>query len=273
VLWFQGESDTGTLALTNAYGLRTDIVFDAFRSVLGAPIIFMQLARRGPTRTEPDPTVPNLMYQRVRETQRRMETGAYEPSGGASPVAEPRRFLVVTHDLPFHPDDGRHLSAEAQLELGRRIALALRQHLLGEVDIDGSGPRLVRVEFPSSTEVRVRLNRPITPPDRTDSLAYAGYFELFSGGEALTVSSIVRHPSDAASVLITLQEAAPGPVEVRYMPPPGIPTAVEAGVIRSASCSEPMPGTSSCLPLPAFGIAADGFELSSMQVFRATEPD
>lgn len=271
VLWFQGETDSSLLARTLGFRSKTDAIFDAFQSELEAPIIFAQLARRGPVDGDPDPTIRNLLYQRVREEQRRMETGAREVDGGASSVAGARRFMVVTHDLPMHPGDGRHLSAEGQVELGRRMALALREHLHGE-DVDGTGPRLVEVSQSSSTQLRVRTDRPVTAPGSTGAQAYAGYFGVFSENAPLGVSRIERDPADPTTVLITLQQPAGGGVEVRYMPPPGILEVFEPDVIRSASCSAGMPGTDACLPMPAFGVAADGVSLDALRRYAVDDP-
>jgi hypothetical protein len=271
VLWFQGETDSSRLSRTIGFRSKTDAVFDAFESELGAPIIYAQLARRGPVDGDPDPTTRNLLYQRVRDEQRRMETGAREVDGSVSSVAEPRRFMVVTHDLPMHPGDGRHLSAEGQVELGRRMTLALREHLRGE-DVDGSGPRLVEVVRSSDTQLRMRADRPVTAPATTDALAYSGYFGVFSAGSPLGVTRIERDPDDPTTVLITLQEPSAGGVEVRYMPPPGILAAFEADVIRSASCSDGMPGTGACLPMPAFGVAADAASREALWRYAVEDP-
>jgi hypothetical protein len=256
ILWFQGETDSSSLSRTIGFRSKTDAIFDAFHAELDAPIIYAQLARRGPVAGDPDPTIRNLLYQRIRDEQRRMETGARELHGGPSGVAEPGRFMVVTHDLPMHPGDGRHLSAEGQVELGRRMALAIREHLQGE-DVDGTGPRLVDVIQSSATELRVRADRPITAPATTDALAYAGYFAVFHAGSPLEVSRVELDPDDPTTVVIVLERPAEAGVEVRYMPPPGILLSFEPDVIRAATCHEGMPGTGACLPMPAFGVVAD----------------
>ena len=269
VAWFQGETDTSDIDQTDRYYARTDAVFDGFQQVLGAPIILAQLSRRGPTGAsdDPDGAKRNLLYQRVREMQRRMAAGALMLDGEPSSEAEARRHLVVTHDLPLADGDGRHLSADAQIELGRRFSLAIREHLLGQ-SVDGTGPRLVGVEKASLTVVRVRADRGITAPASSGASAYSGYFAVFSSGKQIPVSGIQRDPNDARVVLITLGESVGGAVEVRYMPPAGALGEVAADVIRSLTCSEPMPGTSLCLPMPAFGVATDAETASTLRFFE-----
>jgi hypothetical protein len=269
LLWYQGEADSASLAQIQGFVDRSDVIFDAFRSQLDAPIVFVQLSRRGPVPGDPDPLARNLLMQRVREAQRRMETGSRELGGGSSAVAEPGRFMVVTHDLPM--SDGRHLSAEGQVELGRRISLAIRQHLLLEA-VDGSGPRPVGVVQISPTQVRVQTDRPISEPVVTSDQAYAGYFAVLADGVNLGVSRIERDPDDTAAVLIALAAPTSGPVDVRYMPPPGLPSGFETGVVRSATCADPRPGTLECLPMPAFGAAAESVSLGAMEAYDFSDP-
>lgn len=283
VVWYQGETETSNNTRILQYFEDTDAVLQAFEGELGAPVILVQLSRRGPTSSS-DTSVAarNLNYQRVREIQRRMEQGALTPTQAAAPEARAGRFLVVTHDLPMAyrpgdawPEDGRHLSAAGQVELGRRIALAVRQHWLGE-DVDGSGPRLVRVVKSSTTVVRVHLDQAIAPFVSTGTDAYAAYFAVFSAGSEVPIADLRRDPSDTTNrtVRITLAQAVAGAVQVRYMPPPGFLDAFELDVIRAAECAEPMPGvaTHACLPLPAFGAAATEGTLRTLR-FLVFEED
>ncbi len=110
VVWFQGETDTSTSSLASDYADKTDDLLDGFVSALDAPIILVQLARRGKVDGS-DEVSRNLLYQIVREQQRRMAEGARLPNttGSMSPLTRAGTHLVVTHDLPMA--DGRHLSA------------------------------------------------------------------------------------------------------------------------------------------------------------------
>lgn len=246
VVWYQGETDTTRQSLTDAYFERSDAVLGAFEQELGAPVIIVQLSARG----DESAVSRNLLYQRVREVQRRMAEGARTLSGSVSSEARSGRYLVVTHDLPM--SDIRHLDEIGQRELGRRISLAVREHLFGE-DVDGTGPRVLAVVKASTTRVRVQLDRPVTMPSVTTSAAYSGYFAAFAGGEDVSLSEIRRDPDDASAILITLTSSVEGAVEVRYMPPPGELSVIRTDVVRAASCAEPMPDVGGCLPLPAFG--------------------
>jgi len=268
LVWYQGETDSGESGLITNFKTRTRTVLDTFRAELGAPTLLVQLSRRGPTGNSLDPSGSqrNLNYQILREVQRRLATGAREATaaGTLSPDALPRTYLVVTHDLPLHPGDGRHLSAAGQVELGRRLALAAREHLLNEPGVDGSGPQLVRIEKVSGSDVRVHTDRPIT----TTSNGYSGYFAVFHNGLPVAIDSIQRDPTDDRVVRILLGASVAGPVQVRYMPPPGIITALAPDVVRAASCGvETIPGTSLCLPLAAFGDVLSADEFNTLRFF------
>ena len=264
VLWYQGTSETRTKTRTDAYFELTNNVLEAFEQELGAPIIIVQLSSRG--EEDPEALKRNLLYQRVREDQRRMAEGARTLTGVVASEARVGRHLVVTHDLPM--SDVRHLSAEAQLELGRRVSLAVREHLLGE-DVDGTGPRLVRVEKDSLTLVRVVLDRQVTASASTGPVAYSGYFAAFAGGDEIAISKIELDPSKT-SIRIELVTEVAGEVEVRYMPPPApveAPSSIRLDVVRSASCADPIVilGTNACLPLPAFGVATSAETASALR--------
>ena len=253
VAWFQGEADANSKQAADAYNARTDEIFDAYQAEFGAPIIFAQLPRRA---NDPGELHRNLLYQRVRHFQRELESASSD------------RYMVVTHDLPM--SDTKHLSASAQVELGRRMALAFREHLLGEV-VDGSGPRLIDWQLlEDGRTVRVDFDRAISAPSTTGPGAYSGYFDVFAGDTELDISTIVRGDGPAGentAVLIMLENPAPGSVDVRYLPPEGILSSVAVDVVRTAQCTEPMPDLGLCLPAPAFGLADGGVALESLQFF------
>ncbi len=272
VVWFQGETDTSTSSLANAYANKTDELLDGFVSALDAPIVLVQLARRGNVEGS-DEVSRNLLYQIVREQQRRLAAGARLPdtAGSSSPLARAGTHLVVTHDLPMA--DGRHLSAAGQVELGRRVSLAIREYLWNEA-VDGSGPRLVRVDKASNLTVRVHADRAVTESKTETAAAYAAYFSVFADGARVPIDAIVRHPDDPKVILITLGESIAGSVDVRYMPP-SVPTSVaafEPDVVRSATCTNPMPVTGACLPMPAFGAVAEAATLQRLERFFELDP-
>lgn len=267
VLWYQGESDATTSRVDSFY-LNTDRVLAGFEAVLGAPIIIVQLSSRGNGNT-----ARNLLYQRVREVQRSMAEDARTLAGELSPESQSGRYLVVTHDLPM--TDESHLSAEGQIELGRRVSLAVREHLFDEA-VDGTGPRLDRVEKvhgSSPTVVRVVLDHPVTAPASSGAGAYSGYFAAFSGGDAIGISSIVWDVAEPNVVRLTLAATVDGEVQVRYMPPAVAPNDFRLDVVRSASCTDPIPGTNACLPLPAFGVATSTATASALRLMIIEDED
>lgn len=246
LVWYQGESDTDSVDETNAYVDKTSTVLDAFGADLGTPAILVQLSR-----VQVEEPERNELYQRVREFQRSMAADARTADGGTAPNAEAGRYLVVTHDLPL--GDALHLDKDAQVELGRRVSLAFREHLLGE-DVDGTGPRLQGIDVTDSV-VRVRTDRPITAPATNGPNAYGGYFSVYDDGEPAEIAEIVRDPSDETAVRISLQSPRSGTVTVAYMPPEGGQASVATDVVRSAACGDPMPSPHGvCLPMPAFGL-------------------
>lgn len=269
VVWYQGESETTSLSKTTPFVRNTGDLLDAFERELGAPIVLVQLSRRGEAGSG-DFVSRNLVYQKVREQQRLMTTGARQPtsSGEVSPSARDRTYLVVTHDLPM--SDGRHLSAEGQVELGRRIGLAIRAYLWGEAT-EGSGPRLERVTKESATVIQVHADRALAPPATSSGAAYGGYFAVFADGAEVAIASIGLEPGNDTVIRITLARAVSGTPQVRYMPPPGTLTDFALDVVRAASCDEPMPGTTHCLPMPAFGFVVADETMQGLRLFY--EPD
>jgi hypothetical protein len=270
VVWYQGETDSANTTVVNQFESRTRTILNAFREELDAPTILVQLSRRGTVNNE-NPSITtarNLRYQVIRDTQRSLATGARQASGAAVASTLPSTYLVVTHDLPLHPGDGRHLSAWGQVELGRRISLAIREHLLGDATVDGSGPQLVEVEKRSNTEIWVRADRPVRAPSTTTAAAYGGYFAVFSGGDEVPIASISRLAGDSSVVRIVLGASTPDAVVVRYMPPPGTITALFADVIRSDTCDEAIPNTTLCLPMAAFGDAVSTTEFGTLQIYQ-----
>ena len=197
----------------------------------------MQLAQR--REDIPGDAGKNLLYQTVREKQRQMET-----QFGKAGTRRDNYYMVVTHDLPMIEDN--HLSAEGQKVLGDRIALAYREHVLGE-SIDGTGPRLEAISLQNGNEVKVDTTKAIN-----SSNSYDNFFTVFVDGSPKTIndgiSSIKRDPNDNTAVLISLSSAPSNSalVTVRYMSPntsvSSYPTATFNNVVKSGN-----------LPLPAFG--------------------
>lgn len=268
VVWYQGESESRNNSTRNTYVNSTRSLFSTFSDQFDdAIIVFAQLAAEGgePTDSDADATKKNLQQADIAERQRRLEAGAAqlgiaatEPSiGPVTPVAN--AYMVVTHDLPM--SDHIHLSRKGQQILGDRIALAVEEHVLG-LQVDGTGPRLLSLSRPSSATIKVKTNRTIN--ESSGSTAYEGYFTVFDGApngtdiespgtygqNVMTITNIIRDPSDQKAVLITLEAAPTKTPYVRYMPPPLRPFSANGSTSRLVDVvHDPDTG----LPLPSFG--------------------
>lgn len=107
ILWYQGESDTGELALAESYAERFDSWIAEARADLGdadLPVYVVQLGRF----VVGAEVVGNPGWDFVREAQRSL------------PERTPRTGCVAALDLPL--SDPIHLSAAALARLGRRLA-------------------------------------------------------------------------------------------------------------------------------------------------------
>ena len=195
--WYQGESEAGH-SIGQYIHAQTELVKD-FRIEMGAnlPIVYAQLAKMGTQQ-------PSAQHE-IAEAQRRLETGS------GMDVSLPHYYMVVTFDLPLA--DTWHLTQAGQKELGRRMALATRQHVYGET-VDGTGPRLVNLYHPAgeNDHVKVVFNQDIN----AGANDYDRQFEVWDSSAPMAVVSARRDPADTRAVLITLAEKAKGLVTVSY---------------------------------------------------------
>lgn len=200
LLWTQGEANASN-GSTSTYRNYFKTMLDAFRDNLdrkNLPCIYTQLGIYDTAAAG---------FATLREIQRKME----HASGFSESIL--RCYMVCAHDLPVL--DGIHYTMDGKIELGRRRALAIRQHIYLE-QIDGTGPRLVTVTKPTTTTVKVKTTKVIN-----NHATYDNYFTVYDGGVAKTISSISRDPSDTTAVLITVSSAFTGAVTVDYQPPVG----------------------------------------------------
>ncbi len=149
-----------------------------------------------------------------------------------------------------------------------------RRTVTVEVDdeVDGNGPVIV------SFAPTMSLVNPGLPQTLTWNVVGADTLTLFGpgieGGTVVTGTSTfgptIDLPPNASftTVRITLGQSVPGAVEVRYMPPAGALASVAVDVIRSATCTEPMPGLGVCLPMPAFGMGTDAVTSARLSTLR-----
>jgi hypothetical protein len=244
ILWYQGEADSaGNCGNCNGYIANTKRVFNTMNSQLDfstLPVIYAQLSHFGdnPESSEDENTRRHKGWQDIREKQRLMEAGAYNPiSGTTSLCAVPHMHMVVTHDLAMF--DRSHLTAESQKIRGDRINRAVREHILGE-NIDGTGPRLASITK-SGNVIRISTTRTIN-----DSSSYGNYFTVFdASGNQVPITGMGRDNSRRTDVLLTLASDPGEGYSVRYMPP-------RVDFVRN-NLTDVIRDPSTGLPLPAFG--------------------
>lgn len=268
LLWYQGEANRNAEIRRADFIAHTNQVMNAFDAQLGVPVIYAQLAASGdnPTKTDEEDVTRHLSIVDIAERQRRMETAAFQgvaavDSGSGvvvqGPITPRQTFhMVVTHDLPM--SDDIHLSAEGQRILGARMALAVREHVLGE-NVDGTGPRLAGVSR-SGNQIRIETTLSLSQDSGND---YEGYFTVFDGfpsgsdiedssgygQNTIPIVDVQRDPADATAILITLQSAPSTAPYVRYAPPyrPFDDTGITPQLLNVVKSSQ------SGLPLPTFG--------------------
>ena len=247
LVWYQGESDADS---RTSFQFRTNSVMNAFVEELGIPVIYVQLASDWFEQT-------NVRHHAVAELQRRMES-----TWGASGQRRQNYHMVVAFDLPR--SDSIHLSAFGQRVLAERVALAFREHVLGE-DIDGTGPRLNRdLVAWSGNQVQV-LTTHVLAAGALD----ARYFTVFEGPPNGTLDDVadygtnvipiveaVRDPADPSVVLLRLEREPAVTPYVRYMALPNVgPSTSFASQPGSWEVLAPgvVTAAEGSLPLPVFG--------------------
>jgi carbohydrate esterase-like sialic acid-specific acetylesterase len=226
--WYQGESDANNAA---TYAANHSALIGEFREEFSPdlPIIYVQLARH-------TNSVANSNQHVLAEIQRQLESNSGHPSALAN------HFMVAAFDLSLA--DSIHIDQAALKELGRRVGLATRQHVLGE-PVDGTGPRLLTT-FPlihpddDKSLVLVRFNQPINETAN----AYEDQFRIYDGAVEIIPTSVGRAPLDDTAILIALPAAVSGTATLSYgdVPAPGLGTSLP-GVVK---------GTND-LPAPRFG--------------------
>ena len=227
IVWYQGESEATQRLAGSTFVSRTNHVMDAFTEELYAPpILYVQLGRASTDYGGYD------HLQEIREYQRRMET-----DHGQTPRAD--FFMVVAHDLPMI--DRIHLSAEGQRILGERLALAYRQHVLGD-NVNGTGPRLQSLAWApgSSTAIDVTLDVPVNASTGN----YSNYFHVKEDSGDTNLAEAAHRIGDRV-IRITLSREPGDDVTLSYEPP----VADQTGKGYMADVVRDDDG----LPLPAFG--------------------
>lgn len=252
LVWYQGEADAASASSRSVFRSGTNAVMDAFVDELGAPAIYVQLASDWLEQT-------NVRHHAIAEIQRRMET-----TWGVLGQRRQGYHMVVAFDLPR--SDSIHLSAFGQRVLAERVALAIREHVLGE-DVDGTGPRLNRDQVSwSGTRVWLETTHVLDPGTLDE--AYFTVFDGFPegslddvdnyGGNAIEVLEAERDPADPTAVRLTLASPPTSTPWVRYMALPEVGASNGSpGVVPQPSWEQLAPGVvvaeAGKLPLPVFG--------------------
>lgn len=126
VLWYQGESDTGTDELVGGYGLQFIKMVGEWRKVLKnseLALVTVQLNRHLPEGDEDR----DRRWSMVREQQRRLASHFYN--------------LVVVPSIDLPLDDEVHISSQGNIQLGERAARAALNAFYGK-SVQGLAPDL-----------------------------------------------------------------------------------------------------------------------------------
>lgn len=266
VYWYQGETDSRGDTLRSNFSSFTVAVWDRFRTRLDDSgrepvVIYAQLASHGRFLVDGvnEGEVRHRQHADIAERQRRLEQGAWvTPTAALDPVTaiapQANSHMVVTHDLPR--SDHIHLSAEGQRELGQRIALAVREHVLGEA-VDGTGPRIVNASS-SGNVITIVTDQVIAQTSAPGSSGYADYFTVYDGPpnpgdvdvevygtNTIAITDVRRDPGNDHAVRIIL-DSSPSTPYVRYMRP-------FVDSVTAPRIEDVVRGEASGLPLPAFG--------------------
>lgn len=167
-----------------------------FRKDCGpAPLLYAQLAKNS------NP-LSHELTRLAADRQRLTEEGAIE--------AVPSSHMVVTFDLPLA--DGLHLSEEGQRLLGRRFALAMREHVYREA-VNGTGPRLADIALSQNSPnlIIVTFNKQVNEAIN----AYENEFRVKTDSGEVPIRS-VRRAQNPAQIEIEITRSFEEDLFVEY---------------------------------------------------------
>lgn len=146
--------------------------------------------------------------------------------------------MVVAHDVTRNasPDDV-HVAAAGQQVIGARVALAIRQHVLGAA-INGTGPRIVGVARSSGT-ITLECDKAINATAGN----YGDLFRVYDNGVEATVVSSARSGVSTSKIDIVCAAPLVGPVTLTYGYKAGPAGAARTDIVKD----------SDNMPLPLFG--------------------
>lgn len=119
-------------------------------------------------------------------------------------------YLVVAHDVQRNPStDDVHVARQGQDVIADRVALAIREHILGEA-VNGTGPRFSSLSFLGDV-VTVTFDKEVAE-SATD---YGDLFRVYSEGIEVTVNSAVRG-TNTSTIVLTCADFVTSPLVVSY---------------------------------------------------------
>lgn len=247
IVWYGHEADAALAVPDYTNGGVGTAYQDSFISlmntvrdnIVNAPIVFMQLA-------SDDLEVDAVKQAAAGEALRQVE------------LSLPNSYMVPAYDVERNPSpDDIHVARNGQVALGARVALCIREKILGEA-VNGTGPRLVSVHS--------EINKVIITFDKevlTSATNYDNMFAVYSEGVKKTISSVVRG-TDTSTVVITCTEYLTIPLTVTYGFIAGVASGSRTDIVRD----------NSDIPTPVFGPVADpvslGVELFTGQASTVT---
>jgi len=226
IVWYGHESGTNlvTADYTNggvgtAYQTAFTSLIANLRAELGnLPLVFVQLAPTDTLSTSVDQAL-------VGEAQRQLE------------LTISNAHLVVSHDVQRNAStDDVHIARQGHAVLGPRIALAIRQHVLGDA-VNGTGPRLV-----SATKSGAVVTLTFDKAVNTTAGNYGNLFRVYAAGVEQTVSSAARN-ANTTKIDVTCSATLTGAVTITYGHKAGAAGAARTDFVADADG----------LPLPVFG--------------------
>jgi hypothetical protein len=191
---------------------------DIRANIVDAPLIFVQLSCT-------DDLTLSQHQAAAGEAQRQAE----------STIAN--AHMVVSHDVARNAaTDDQHVSRAGVDVIADRLALAIRQHVLGE-PVNGTGPRIVGATY-SGSVVTLTCDKAID----ASATNYGTLFRVYAAGVEQTVSSAVRN-ADTTKIDITCSAPLVGAITLTYGYRAGAASAARTDFVKD----------SDGLPLPLFG--------------------
>lgn len=236
ILWYGHEADAADAVpdYTNG-GVGTtykdnfiSLINTVRNNIVDAPLIFIQLA-------SDDIEADALNHAAAGEALRQVEQELTDV------------YLVPAYDVKRNasPDD-IHVSREGQDTIADRVALAVREHILGE-GVNGTGPRLQSISF-LGDQVTITFDKEI----QASGTNYDSLFRVYSNGSEVTVNSAERG-TNTSTIILTCASFLTSPLTVTYGYRAGVVSAARTDIVKDTDN----------FPTPVFGPVLDPVVLGS----------